>query len=202
MRRIYGRGPAHLVGHLLVIAISAYVLSILFQARFAPQPLNLVLWLLGGAILHDAVFLPIFGVANTVLSRVLGATDGTSLRDLATGPDPAAADGGSEAAGRTAPAATGVASTSAVDREAIPVAAPTSPDGRRAVPIINHVRTPIVVSAVLFLVFLPRILDRQPQNFVNALGHAPPDFLGRWLAVSAALVVTSAVLYGVRRLRA
>lgn len=174
MTRVYGRGPLHLVGHATVIAITAYVLSIMFQARFAPQPLNLVLWLLGAAVLHDVLFLPLYGVANALLARGVGAADDTSLRALALGPS---AD------------------------EHARQGSPTR-DGRRAVPVVNHVRVPMVISATLFLVFLPRILDRQPQNFVNALGHAPPDYLGRWLAVSAALVVGSALLYAVRRLRA
>ncbi|MDO9352718.1 MAG: hypothetical protein Q7T55_03430 [Solirubrobacteraceae bacterium] len=187
-RRLYGRGPFHLIGHVVVIGITAYVLSMMFQARFAPQPLNLALWLLGGAVLHDGVFLPIYGVLNTAFQRATGAGDGTSLKALAMGPAPAAVSTGS-----AEPAAE-------ADRTPAEPQEPTR-DQRRAVPLINHVRTPVVISAVLFLVFLPRILDRQPQNFVNALGHEPPDFLARWLFVTAVLFAGSAVLYGVRRLR-
>lgn len=147
-RRLYGAGPLHLLGHVVVIAIAAYVLSIMFEARFAPRPLNLALWLLGGAVLHDAVFLPLYSALNVLVARVLRS------------------------------------------------------DAQRRVPILNHLRTPFVVAAVLLLVFLPRITDRQPQNFVNALGHPPPDYLGRWLFCVAVLVVGSALLYAARWVRA
>jgi len=65
-------------------------------------------------------------------------------------------------------------------------------------PLVNHVRFPLAISAVLALVWLPVILDRQPQNHVNALGHPPPDYLGRWLAVTAGLFAVSGVVLGVR----
>lgn len=180
-RRLYGKHPAHLVGHLVVIGITAYALSIMFQMRFAPRPLNLALWLLGGAILHDAVFLPIYGVINTLYARVAGASDERSLKALAMGSTVQAASPEQPAPARAEP----------------PAPLPTR-DARRRVPVVNFVRTPVVVSAVLFLVFLPRILDRQPQNFVNALGHAPPDFFMRWVWVTLALFVASAAWYAVR----
>ena len=180
-RRLYGKNPLHLAGHLIVIGITAYLLSIMFQARFAPEPLNLVLWLLGGAVLHDAVLLPIYGVLNAAFTRGVGGGDGTSVKELAMGPAQSS-------------------KVSAAERSA--AQPPTSRDAQRAVPVINHIRTPIVVSAVLFLVFLPRILERQPQNFLNALGHEPPDFFARWLFVTALLIAGSAVLYGMRRIRA
>ena len=65
-------------------------------------------------------------------------------------------------------------------------------------PLVNHVRFPVAISGVLLLVWFPVILDRQPRNFVNALGHPPPDYLGRWLAVTAALFALSALVLGVR----
>jgi hypothetical protein len=69
-------------------------------------------------------------------------------------------------------------------------------------PLINHVRFPAAISAVLLLVWFPLILNRQPANYVNALGHDPPDYLGRWLAVTAGLFVVSALVFAVRRLTA
>jgi hypothetical protein len=68
-------------------------------------------------------------------------------------------------------------------------------------PLVNHVRFPLAISGVLALVWLPVILDRQPQNHVNALGHPPPDYLGRWLAVTAGLFALSGVVLGVRMLK-
>jgi hypothetical protein len=67
-------------------------------------------------------------------------------------------------------------------------------------PLVNHVRFPMAISGLLLLVWFPLILERQPRNYVNALGREPPDFLGRWLAVTAALFAVSALLYAVRRI--
>jgi hypothetical protein len=67
--------------------------------------------------------------------------------------------------------------------------------------VVNHVRFPLAISGVLALVWLPVILDRQPQNHVNALGHPPADYLGRWLAVTGALFAVSGLVLGVRLLR-
>ena len=134
IRRVYGAGPLHLLGHLAAIAVAAYALSRAFQPRFAPQPVNLAAWLLGGALLHDLVLLPAYSTVDQLAQRALRA------------------------------------------------------DRCRAVPVLNHVRVPAVLSGVVLLVYAPRILDRQPQNVVNALGHGPPDYLARWLIVTGALV--------------
>lgn len=147
LRRWWGAGPWHLLGHLVLLAVAAYALSVMFEQRFAPRPWNLVLWLLGGAVLHDLVLLPAYSALNVVVAR------------LASG-------------------------------------------GPRGVPVLSHLRVPAVVSGVLLLVFAPRIFDGQPQNFERALGHAPPDYLARWLVVTAALFAVSAGVYLVRWLRA
>lgn len=148
LHRLWGAGPLHLVGHVAMIAVVAWALSVMFRMEFAPQPWNLVLWLLGGAVLHDAVFLPAYSAVHVAAQRVLQ--------------------------GR----------------------------GPARVPVLDHLRVPIVIAGVLLLVYAPRIFAGQPQNFERALGHPPPDYLGRWLAVVAGLFVLSAVLYGVRWIRA
>lgn len=158
LRERYGAGPLHLLGHLAIIVLSGYLLSVMFQARFAPEPLNLVLWLLGGAVLHDAVVLPLYSAAHVAVARLIGASE-----------DP------------------GAASTE-----------PSSRDLRRAVAVLPHLRTPAVMSGVLFAVFFPRILNRQPGNFERALGYPAPDYLERWLLVTAALFAGSAIVYAVR----
>jgi hypothetical protein len=65
---------------------------------------------------------------------------------------------------------------------------------------VNHVRVPLALSGLLALVYFPLILNRQPANYVNALGREPPDYLGRWLVVTGALALASALVYLVRRL--
>lgn len=147
-RRLWGAGPLHLLGHLAMIGVVAYALSVMFRAEFAPQPWNLILWLLGGAVLHDAVFLPAYSAVNVAAARLLS--------------------------GRRAP----------------------------RVPVLEHLRVPLVISGVLLLTFAPRIFAGQPQNFERALGHPPPDYLGRWLAVVAVLFGLSAAIYAVRFVRA
>lgn len=74
LRRIYGGGPLHLLGHVVVVAIAAYALSIMFRDVFAPQPWNLVLWLLGGAVLHDFVLLPAYSAVNVAATRATGGS--------------------------------------------------------------------------------------------------------------------------------
>lgn len=145
--RWWGAGPGHLLGHVLLIAVAAWALSVMFEERFAPRPWNLLLWLVGGAVLHDAVFLPAYSAVDRVTRAVLRG------------------------------------------------------DASRAVPVINHLRVPAVLCGVLLLTFSPRIFNGQPQNFERALGNPPPDYLGRWLAVSAAVCAASAMIYTVRRLR-
>jgi hypothetical protein len=142
MRRAYGAGPLHLLGHLLLLGVAAYALSRAFQTRFAPEPLNLAAWLLGGALLHDLVLLPAYSALDAAAVRTLHA------------------------------------------------------------PLLNHLRVPFVLSAVVFLVYAPRILDRQPRNVVNALGVEPPDYLARWLLLTAALFIGSLLLYALRAMRA
>jgi hypothetical protein len=138
VRRLYGASPLHLLGHLALLGVAAYALSRAFQPRFAPEPLNLAAWLVGGALLHDLVLLPAYS-----------ALDALAVRTLHT-------------------------------------------------PLLNHVRIPFVLSACVFLVYAPRILDRQPRNVVNALGVEPPDYLLRWALLTAALFMGSLLLYAMR----
>ena len=142
MKKRYGASPLHLIGHLTLLGIAAYALSRAFQPRFAPEPVNLLAWLVGGALLHDLVLLPAYSALDAATIRTLGP------------------------------------------------------------PLLNHVRVPFVLSAVVFLVYAPRILDRQPRNVFNALGIEPPDYFARWLLLTAALFSGSALLYGIKAARA
>ena len=62
-RTLYGEHPLHLLGHLVVFAGAAYAIVQLKDAREAR---NIFIWLIGAAILHDAVFLPLYVVADRV----------------------------------------------------------------------------------------------------------------------------------------
>lgn len=73
---------------------------------------------------------------------------------------------------------------------------------RPRVPMINHVRFVVLVSGALLLVYFPLILARSPGNYRRATGHEPGDYGTRWLAITAGLVLVSAVAYALRVLRA
>ncbi len=73
IRRLYGASPLHLAGHLLAIGVAAWALSKMFDPVFAPFPLNLALWLVGGALLHDLVLLPAYSAVDAAGRRVLPA---------------------------------------------------------------------------------------------------------------------------------
>lgn len=71
MRRLYGRGPLHLLGHLALFALTGYAVLSLFDAiDAAPQAL---LWLLGAVILHDAILWPLYTGLDRGGQRVLGS---------------------------------------------------------------------------------------------------------------------------------
>ena len=139
--------PANVVralAQLALVLFAAYAASQVF-ALTSTDRLNFVLWLLVGAILHDAVLLPAYALTD-LLARVVLAENAL-----------------------------------------------------RRVPLVNHVRFPIVFSGVLLLVYLPSILGRGDGNFRRVSGKLPAvEPLEAWLWITAAAVVLSAVVYLVR----
>jgi len=70
-----------------------------------------------------------------------------------------------------------------------------------AVPWINYLRAPVLLSGTLLLVYFPSILqlsDEYPRYSALSSGN----YLETWLLVTAALFVLSAVAYAVRLRRA
>ncbi|MDO9408336.1 hypothetical protein [Patulibacter sp.] len=68
-----------------------------------------------------------------------------------------------------------------------------------ALPGNGHVRFPLVMSGVLLLVYFPNITHKAPIGHRLSTGlQEQPDFAGRWLAITAGLLIGSAVLYGLR----
>ena len=68
------------------------------------------------------------------------------------------------------------------------------------VPVINHVRVPVLLSGLLFLVWFPLIL-RLGDRFEPTTGNEHEPFLGRWLALTALFFAVSAVLFVARVVR-
>lgn len=74
--------------------------------------------------------------------------------------------------------------------------------GRAGVPVINHVRIPLFLSGLCLLLFFPLILGLSSANYEKDAGLGTGVFLDRWLGLSAALFLGSAVVYAVRVRRA
>lgn len=69
------------------------------------------------------------------------------------------------------------------------------------VPWLNHLRVPVVISGILLLVWSPLIFQLGTA-YTAASGLSLQPYLGRWLSVTAALFVISAVLLAIRLIRA
>lgn len=77
----------------------------------------------------------------------------------------------------------------------------TPPDHTTGVPIINHVRVPVLAAGLLFLLFFPGILKQGASSYADATGQTQEPFLERWLILSAVIFALSALAYGVRTTR-
>lgn len=55
----------------------------------------------------------------------------------------------------------------------------------------NVVRVPAFLSGLLFLVWFPLILERDPALYRSVTGIEPPDYLARWLLITAGLFAAS-----------
>jgi hypothetical protein len=71
LRLRYGASPLHLLAHVAGIAAIAYALSRFLRPETG-QLTSLVLWLVGGAVLHDFVLLPLYSAADRALRALLG----------------------------------------------------------------------------------------------------------------------------------
>jgi hypothetical protein len=66
---------------------------------------------------------------------------------------------------------------------------------RPRVPVVNHVRVPALGAALTFLLFLPGIVRQGDPVVRGQTGLDQSPFLGRWLLLVAAMVLTSALVY-------
>jgi hypothetical protein len=70
VRRSYGASLWHLAGHLVALALGAYALSRVLDPRYS-RGLNVVVWLVGAAIVHDFVLLPAYSLLDALARRAL-----------------------------------------------------------------------------------------------------------------------------------
>ena len=139
----------------------------------------------GASWLHLAVLVASFALTGYAVSRVLPDTStlvaitvwfvgAAIVWDLVLGPALALADRGA--------------------RRLTPRSAGVSP--------LNHVRAPAVLSLLLLALFAPQVLQRSAQRYAAKTGLSQDVYLERWLAVTAVLFAVSALVYGLRVLRA
>ncbi|MEU2133217.1 hypothetical protein [Streptomyces sp. NPDC018352] len=75
--RWYGSGPLHLLVLIASFALTGYAMVRLFAVR----PLEVAIWFVGAAILHDLILLPLYSLADLSALSVLrhDATDGPAV---------------------------------------------------------------------------------------------------------------------------
>ena len=70
------------------------------------------------------------------------------------------------------------------------------PSGR--LPLTNYLRMPTLAAGLLLLLFFPGIIEQGAPAYHNATGLTQAPFLTRWLLITAAFYLTSALWYVVK----
>ncbi len=133
LSKYYGSGLAHLIALTLGGLIGVYAGIKLVAA----DPRGVVIWLVGGALVHDLVLVPAYTGLDRLARSPLGAV-------------PAWYD---------------------------------------------HVRVPTMLSGLLLLVFFPLIARLPAAKFAGATGTSIDVYLGRYLALVAAMFALSGVAW-------
>jgi hypothetical protein len=197
-RRTYGASPLHLLLHLAAIALIAWALSQSFDGRYSKAYVNLAIWTVGGAILNDFVAIPLYVGIDRLARGLWGAVRPGRGRRGGEAASPATAHGTGGPAG-DGPAHAAAGPGRATDAAA-PGLAPGAPlPAATRVRGNGHVRVPVVMSAVLLLVYFPNITHKAPIGHRLSTGlPEQPDWAARWLAITAGLLLASAAIYAVR----
>lgn len=66
---------------------------------------------------------------------------------------------------------------------------------RFAVPLVNHIRVPVVLSAVTLLISFPLVLRHSEPAYHTATGLTEQPYLWRWLSITGSAFAISAVIY-------
>jgi len=70
----------------------------------------------------------------------------------------------------------------------------------RRMPSTNYIRMPTLAAGLLLLMFLPGIIEQGAPTYQAATGQTQAPYLARWLLLTAAFYLASAVCYAVRTL--
>jgi hypothetical protein len=85
-----------------------------------------------------------------------------------------------------------------LDRVMRRVLVPRSSPRRVGVPIINHLRAPLLISALLLIIYSPLISGLADSNYFALSGHHLEHYLRNWFLITVALLLGSALIYAVR----
>jgi hypothetical protein len=91
---------------------------------------------------------------------------------------------------------------SGLDRLARRMLARRGPRGQARIPVINHLRAPALISALLLVIYSPLISGRADRGYLLTSGHPATGYLRNWLLITAALFGGSGVVYAIWRWRA
>jgi hypothetical protein len=78
----------------------------------------------------------------------------------------------------------------------LPFRAPTD------IPLINHVRAPVVISVLLLIIYFPLITRQSDAPYFALSGHHLTHYLRNWLLITAVLCLGSGLIYAARVVRA
>ncbi len=73
---------------------------------------------------------------------------------------------------------------------------------RSRIPMINYVRAPALISALLLIIYGPLILGLADGQYFAVTGHHLEHYLRNWLLVTAVLFLGSGLIYAARVVRA
>ncbi len=73
-----------------------------------------------------------------------------------------------------------------------------TPAGAQRPALVNYLRTPLLISGVLLLVYFPLILGLSADNYLHDTGHRLAGYTRNWLLITAGLFAVSAVVYALR----
>lgn len=68
--------------------------------------------------------------------------------------------------------------------------------------LVNHIRVPLLGAGLTFVMFLPGIIRQGEATHLAATSLDQQPYLGRWLWLVLGMFVVSALVYGIRLLRA
>ena len=85
-----------------------------------------------------------------------------------------------------------------LDRLMRRVLVPLSSSRRAGIPMTNHVRAPLLISALLLLIYSPLISGVADSHYFALSGHHLEHYLRNWFLITVALLLGSGLIYAGR----